>query len=688
LASSRPWEVEREMSDEMQQGRASGWEWVLTRLVERDSGDRKPLDDTDEATLRDIEARLETLVEHLRQPPPADDFAEESGCRRAVELVEELAAQPQPPDRSPVPERIGPYEVVARLRRGGMGTVYKAIHPKLRRVVAIKVLPKFYARDAAAVARFEREMLALGGLSHRNIVAATDAGEADGMQYLVMEYVDGIDLSTLSRRVGPMAVADACEIVRQAAAGVAEAHRRDIVHRDIKPSNLILVESGERAGATVKVLDFGLARLAAECADDELTNSGQIMGTLKYMAPEQCASSREVDTRADVYSLGATLYRLLCGQAPFSGAKYDSPPALVAAIATEQPESLRTLRGELAAQLVSLVEHMMAKDPSQRISTPDEVSRLLAPFADGADLARLLARARTDDKSPIVPLQHVQPQLANRAAGDSAARQTRSPHPRFVWAAILLIAAAIGLYALSNVERSNTTRTVLPPTAKVARDPRIDPLRRSREIVEWMLSRQHFQAVVHVDGRGDFELGPGDDIPSEPFQLVSVDFDHDRLLRDKDLRHFDQLPQLHSMGLSETSVGDEGLRQLGYLPALENLFLVETNVTDEGIAQLRKYPRLRVLQLYGTDVTDEGLEHLAQGNPELVELSLVDCPVTDKGLATLAPLRQLKLLALDRTGVTVRGVAGLHLALPSCEIRSIFTADDIAAEVERHRRTQ
>ncbi len=328
------------MSDEKLPGNLGDWEWVLAQLVRREAGVAAPLDETDEATIRDLETKLDTLVDHLRQSPPADDFAEESGCQQAIERIEQLPNALETSPTAAEPDRIGPYLVKAQLRQGGMGTVYQALHPKLQRMVAIKVLPRFRTHDAATTARFEREMQALGGLSHRNIVAATDAGEVDGMQYLVMEYVDGIDLSTLARRVGPLAVADACEVVRQAATGVAEAHRRGIIHRDIKPSNLILVEGGEPAGATVKVLDFGLARLAAEMADDELTNSGQIMGTLKYMAPEQCANSRNVDERADVYSLGATLYRLLAGKAAFSGGQLNSPPALVAAIANETPQQL------------------------------------------------------------------------------------------------------------------------------------------------------------------------------------------------------------------------------------------------------------------------------------------------------------------------------------------------------------
>ena len=179
------------MSDEKPPGILRDWEWVLAHLVGREEGVAAPLDESDEATIRLLEAEWETIVDQLRQPPPVDDFAEESGCRRAIELIEQIPQQQETSPTAAEPQQIGPYLVKARLRQGGMGTVYRALHTKLQRTVAIKVLPKFRTRDAAAVTRFEREMQALGGLNHRNIVAATDAGEVDGMQYLVMEYVTG-----------------------------------------------------------------------------------------------------------------------------------------------------------------------------------------------------------------------------------------------------------------------------------------------------------------------------------------------------------------------------------------------------------------------------------------------------------------------------------------------------------------
>ena len=162
-------------------------------------------------------------------------------------------------------------------------------------------------------------MKAVGKLVHPNIVHAYDAGEEAGIHFLVMEYVDGVDVTRIQKRCGQLAVADACEIVRQAAIGLQHAHENRMVHRDIKPSNLLATKDG-----VVKVLDLGLALLheGDAAAARDLTNTGQVMGTLDYMAPEQADDTHAVDIRADIYSLGCTLYSLLAGQPPFAGPQF------------------------------------------------------------------------------------------------------------------------------------------------------------------------------------------------------------------------------------------------------------------------------------------------------------------------------------------------------------------------------
>ena len=203
-----------------------------------------------------------------------------------------------------LPRQLGQYQLIEELGHGGMGYVYKALHTKLKRTVAVKLLPVDRQRLPQAVSRFHREMEAVGRVDHPNIVRAHDAGEADGQFFLAMEFVEGVTLASLVRRLGPLDVADACEVVRQAAIGLQHVHEHGLVHRDVKPSNLMLTTTG-----VVKVLDLGLARLQVEeYGHGDATASSQIMGSADYMAPEQGSNPRDADARADVYSLGCTLF--------------------------------------------------------------------------------------------------------------------------------------------------------------------------------------------------------------------------------------------------------------------------------------------------------------------------------------------------------------------------------------------
>jgi WD40 repeat protein/serine/threonine protein kinase len=318
---------------------------------------------------------------------------------------------------SPITLRV--YRLLEKLGEGGMGALYRALHGELDKVVALKVLAGSRVGDERAVARFRREMKAVGRLEHPHIVRALDAGVEGGTHYLVMEYVAGLDVGKVVDRLGPLPVADACEIVRQAALGLQHAHEHGLVHRDVKPSNLILTQGhGSPSGGLVKVLDLGLARLAERTAEvsSELTGEGQLMGTLEYMAPEQGQNTRAADARADVYSLGATLYKLLSGHAPFSGNRYAGALQKAMALALDEPPPVQERRAASLAErgtpasaglpeaLAALVHRLLEKDPDRRLSTAAEVASALEPFGRGSDLAALLGRATaTPAARPAAP---------------------------------------------------------------------------------------------------------------------------------------------------------------------------------------------------------------------------------------------------------------------------------------------
>jgi len=284
-----------------------------------------------------------------------------------------------------VPSRLGPYDIMGRLGEGGMGTVYRARHRDLDRVVALKVLPADRV-DEAAVARFRNEMKAVGRLDHPNIVAARDAGRVGRTYYLAMDLVEGADLSALVDRLGPLPVADACELIRQAAVGLQHANECGLAHRDVKPSNLMLARGG-----IVKVLDLGLARPVANLpAWERLTVSGVLLGTADYVAPEQIDQAHAADARADVYGLGGTLYFLLTGAAPYGDRR--TWLEKVRAHAEAAVPAIRDRRPEVPDGLAELLARMLGKDPANRPATPGEVAVALAPFAQGSDGHGLFSR--------------------------------------------------------------------------------------------------------------------------------------------------------------------------------------------------------------------------------------------------------------------------------------------------------
>jgi serine/threonine protein kinase/WD40 repeat protein len=350
-----------------------------------------------QAELETCDDAADTVLSQLRHCVLDEEFLDEPGYAEAMARIAAVGREPSVasqrilqavPDAAPNLGMVGPYRLLMKLGAGGMGTVYKALHTKLKRVVALKLLPVERTQDTQAVTRFEREMEAVGRLSHPHIVLAHDAGEVDGRHFLVMEYVEGLDLSDLVRRHGPLSVPNACEIIRQAAAGLQHAHENGLVHRDIKPSNLMLTPEG-----TVKLLDLGLALLpeADNNNGSELTSTGQAMGTLDYMAPEQAGDSHEVDIRADIYSLGATLYKLLTGTAIHSGPDYKTAIQKWKALALEEATPLDERCPEAPAELSSFVQQMIAKDKDDRPAEPAEVAELLGGFTAGCDTAALLA---------------------------------------------------------------------------------------------------------------------------------------------------------------------------------------------------------------------------------------------------------------------------------------------------------
>jgi serine/threonine protein kinase len=300
--------------------------------------------------------------------------------RRRLGAVEQRRTDAPPTRTQAAPtvlQRLGDYELLEELGRGGMGVVYKARHVHLNKLVALKVLLPRWSADPDVARRFQREVAAIGRVEHANLVRATDAREVDGALLLVMELLEGEDLHQRTRREGPWPMAAACAAVRQAALGLQHAHDQGLVHRDLKPSNLFLTKGG-----AVKVLDLGLARLREDGGVGEhLTAPGAFMGTPDFVAPEQIADSRHADARADLYSLGCVLYYLLAGRAPFDDDRHTTIRSKLEAHRSEPPPTLRDLGREVPPAVAAILDKLLAKRPEDRYATAGEVAAALAPFA-------------------------------------------------------------------------------------------------------------------------------------------------------------------------------------------------------------------------------------------------------------------------------------------------------------------
>lgn len=375
-----------------------------------------------------ISMQDDTFVSLVRRAPspdqqnnPTREPLEGYAPERAVDVTVDgsSGATGDPKDSTELPGELRDhprYEILELIGRGGMGDVYKAQHRVMNRVVALKIIKPELVRNEAAVARFQREVQAAARLDHGRIVTAHDAEQAGNLHYLVMEFVEGVNLDEVIRDRGALPVAEACNYVQQAAEGLQHAHEHGMVHRDIKPHNLMLSPDGQ-----VRILDFGLAGIATESVLNDadapvagekgatsrhLTIAGSVMGTPDYIAPEQARDAHSADIRADIYSLGCTLYCLLAGEPPH---KSDSVVEKLKAHAETEPEAIESIRVDVPEELAEVVRRMMSRNPRDRFQTPAEVADALARFVDkhrtdGGDSGTGLSQTGTTSPSNPLPI--------------------------------------------------------------------------------------------------------------------------------------------------------------------------------------------------------------------------------------------------------------------------------------------
>jgi serine/threonine-protein kinase len=292
------------------------------------------------------------------------------------------------------------YKVERVLGMGGMGVVLAVRHTELGEPYALKFLLPPAASDGEAVARFMREAKAAVRIKSEHVARVHDFGRtSDGAPYIVMEYLEGSDLSQATKQMGPLPVATAVDYLIQACAGLGEAHQLGIVHRDLKPSNLFLTRRSD-GSELVKVLDFGISKAAADSSLPAITQTREVFGSPAYMAPEQIRSAKHVDARADIWSLGVILFELLTGALPFEGV---TSAGLLAAISADAPFKLRALRPEASAQLELVIDRCLRKPPGERYASVGDLAVALAPFASSESQPLVQRMARVGSPSNVPP---------------------------------------------------------------------------------------------------------------------------------------------------------------------------------------------------------------------------------------------------------------------------------------------
>lgn len=353
---------------------------------------------------------------------------------------------------------LGNYVILDKLGQGGMGMVLKAEHKRMKRLVALKVMSPKAVKTPDALKRFHREVEAAAKLRHPNIVAADDADEAKGTHFLVMEFVNGSDLSQLIKKQGPLPVDQAVNCIVQAARGLEYAHKQGVVHRDIKPANLLIDENG-----TVKILDMGLARIeGATGAQAELTSTGAVMGTVDYMAPEQALSSKLADARSDIYSLGISLWYLLMGKCAYDG---DSLMAKLLAHREAPIPSLHQIRHDVPESVDAIFQKMVAKQPQDRYQSMAPVivdlEACLAATASSASLRQPVLLG--DGSSFSLPLSSGTPGRSGTSVADSRAPKPTAASPPTVDSATEVTMLSGDMAEATTPQRSNSA--VFPDAA-------------------------------------------------------------------------------------------------------------------------------------------------------------------------------------------------------------------------------
>lgn len=636
-----------------------------------------------------------------------------------LRLLTEYQAQAAVNDASQ-PLSIGDYIVEDMIGRGGMGFVLKASHRRMKRQVAIKFLHKSMTESRDLVARFEREFEAAAQLHHQNIVTAYDAGEHDGSHYLVMQYVDGEDLSHRVKHNGPLRVSEAIDVIRQTAEGLGYAHDKGIVHRDIKPGNLLLDREG-----VVRILDMGLARMRPSPGDAldggahaDLTNTGSVMGTVDYMAPEQALDAKTADFSADIYSLGCTLYFLLTGNPPF---RSDTIMRRLLAHREQDIPLIRHVRPEAPRELDGVFAKMMAKKKEDRYPSMQHLVVALKSIELDDDEAEQMATldAPDDGTGGFISLPEADQPDDSGASGFSELSATtpgeglaRDSSLSATEATLIESDSQLSQTVVTSSAESLSQASGFPDSPANAATPSESPhTARHRSSSPWKVVIPGIATVLLVAIL--FALSQkGTDGPPTNGSLADAgaqsESKADAAQRQGTARTAtadSSLPEMSpdrraaewvlSIGGNVSAINEAGKTldisnraPLPPEPFQVNIVDIAQNakVGDEELKKLRGLSGLTHLSIWGTSISDQGLANLTNEGrlplPNLLNLSLGETEITEAGLGYLAGSRQLAVLNISDTRISDLSVLPNFPQLSKLDIRDGQIAAEALAELK------
>ena len=603
---------------------------------------------------------------------------------------------------------LGNYEIMEKIGEGGMGVVYKALHRRMKRTVAVKVLPPALTQRPDSMQRFLREVEAAARLQHANIAAAFDADDSDGIHFLVMEFVDGPNLADYVKQAGPVSIPVAVNLITQTARGLAHAHRKGIVHRDIKPANLLVGHDG-----VVKVLDMGLAAFRTGEADPEmaeLTQSGRVMGTVDYMAPEQALNAKTVDHRADIYSLGCTLFFLLTGKAM-------SPDGtLTQKLLWHQREPippLASVTSETPERLDAIFQRMVAKRPEERHGSMDEVLADLAACDEcmpdtstelaiaGIELSTVASPAtdhgQQEHKLTIIdrPRSKTQGSSATVTEMPESERPASLPVGKLIAAVVVLAALLFGAYAIMRGGPDESVATGPDTSTGTSSDPDNTTTQPRPTDNGTNVPSTDATAVGPdtpkqgmTDAAAQSGAAPADNTQQPPTTDLATDNPQPTPRVISHQATLDWVFSLDGNATVSTEAGNElSIASLEDAPnkpfQVTGISLVGATLPDDSLQPLAKLTRLESLALPGTSVTDEQLAAVSR-LLNLTSLDLSETKITDASLAHIERLSHLEQLDLRQTKVTDQGVSGLLglTNLKRLHLSDTETGDSTAAKVK------